>query len=97
MIRIDRMTEDGTTDATIEETLTAIYRDLLRVPATETDDFFELGGDSILAYELIRRIASTFDVEIPLQALYSHSVPRALADQVRLLLPPGASGLRPRV
>ena len=94
---MNRMAGDGTSDATIERQLAAIYRDLLRVPAGETDDFFELGGDSILAYELITRIAATFNVEVPLQAIYSHPMPRALADQVRLLLPPNATGVPPRV
>ncbi|HSK63090.1 MAG TPA: amino acid adenylation domain-containing protein, partial [Pyrinomonadaceae bacterium] len=34
------------------------------------DDFFELGGDSILATRLVSRVRRTFDVELPLRELF---------------------------
>lgn len=34
------------------------------------DDFFELGGDSLIAIQLLSRIRSTFDIDISIQAVF---------------------------
>jgi len=57
---------------TIQETLAAIWSGLLRVnePGIH-DNFFLLGGNSILGVQLISRIRQTFGIEIPLQAVFA--------------------------
>ncbi|MGQ0383438.1 MAG: AMP-binding protein [Gammaproteobacteria bacterium] len=56
---------------TVAETrLAHLYEQLLQVaPVGVLDDFFDLGGDSLLAIELIAAIAESFGVELPLSAL----------------------------
>jgi acyl carrier protein len=43
----------------------------LDIPAgSSDDDFFDLGGDSLLAVGLIERIEARLDIEFPLDALF---------------------------
>ncbi|MFI8191819.1 amino acid adenylation domain-containing protein [Streptomyces sp. NPDC085946] len=42
------------------------------------DDFFDLGGHSVLATSLITRIRSTFSVEVDLRVLFDDPTPRAV-------------------
>jgi amino acid adenylation domain-containing protein len=74
-----------------EETLVAIWQDLLKVERVGVDDhFFDLGGHSLLATQLISRVRETFGVDIPLAALFEEAptvanLARAVArDQVSL-------------
>ncbi|HET8796788.1 MAG TPA: amino acid adenylation domain-containing protein, partial [Thermoanaerobaculia bacterium] len=68
----------------IEETLAAIWQELLRVPrAGRNDDFFELGGHSLLAVQLVSRVRAALNVELPLHALFGRSRLSALAEAVR--------------
>lgn len=54
-----------------EEQLTKIWQSLLGVgPIGREDDFFALGGSSLIAIQLTTRIRSTFDVELPLKTLF---------------------------
>ncbi|MFG3077020.1 amino acid adenylation domain-containing protein [Streptomyces sp. NPDC048225] len=46
------------------------------------DDFFDLGGQSLLATQLIARIAETFGVRIPLSELFDRSTVGELADLI---------------
>ena len=46
------------------------------------DDFFALGGHSLLGTQLILRINQTFRVELPLQRLFENPSPRELAARV---------------
>lgn len=56
----------------VEKKLAEIYAELLgREQVGIHDDFFETGGDSILATQVLSRIFNTFQVEIPLEALFS--------------------------
>ncbi len=36
----------------------------------ETDDFFALGGHSLMATQVINRVREVFDVEVPLRTLF---------------------------
>ncbi|MHB8814203.1 MAG: non-ribosomal peptide synthetase [Steroidobacteraceae bacterium] len=54
----------------VEELLAGIWQALLRLERVgRNDDFFELGGYSMLALDLRRRIESELGLEIPLSAL----------------------------
>ena len=54
-----------------EQTLVDIWKELLKVEQVGVNDnFFELGGHSLLVIQMISRIASTFEVTLPLQVLF---------------------------
>ena len=77
------------TDA--ERRMLGIWRDVLR---TETigidDDFFDLGGHSMLAARLLARVRQTFSVDVPLRALFETPTIAALCRAVTVLSEGGA-------
>ncbi|MCW5981149.1 MAG: AMP-binding protein [Bryobacteraceae bacterium] len=88
-----------------ERRLCAIWTDLLRVErAGVRDNFFNIGGDSILAAQLLSRIREEFGVHLPMVALFEAATIEAQAGIVsrdgwapswRFLAPLRASGSRP--
>ncbi|MBL1104055.1 non-ribosomal peptide synthase/polyketide synthase [Streptomyces sp. 5-8] len=48
-------------------------------PPGVEDDFFQLGGDSILSIRLASRLAETFDTDLTPRAVFTHTTPAALA------------------
>jgi amino acid adenylation domain-containing protein len=67
----------------VESRLAAIWRDLLRVErAGADDDFFDLGGDSILGAQLIVRVRDAFGVELPMFRLFNSPRLAALAQWI---------------
>ena len=63
-----------------ETSLMTIWKDLLRTgEITLDDDFFTLGGHSLLGMKLFVRIQKTFDVVLPLAALFRAPSIRQLA------------------
>jgi amino acid adenylation domain-containing protein len=75
----------------VEQTLAAIWRELLRLDPTgrngirvgRHDRFFELGGHSLLAMQLTSHLRSAFGVELPLRQVFANSTLSALAEVVR--------------
>src|SRR5262249_58633669 len=67
-----------------ERQLTLIWEDVLGVkPVGVEDDFFELGGDSLLAVRLLSQIGKRMGTQIPLAILFQgHTIVR-LADYLR--------------
>jgi acyl carrier protein len=66
----------------LEVTLFA-YREVLGNPEiTEDDDFFELGGDSVQATDVIALVAETLDVDIPVGLFFASPTPAELAEAV---------------
>jgi acyl transferase domain-containing protein/aryl carrier-like protein len=84
---------------TEEETLAQIWRDLLgvREPSMD-DDFFALGGDSLLAIQLSEQLGSCFGVSVPLRQLMQAPTIASLATLLRSatatrrVAPEGAAG-----
>ncbi|HEX6359992.1 MAG TPA: amino acid adenylation domain-containing protein [Actinophytocola sp.] len=57
------------------------------------DDFFDLGGNSLLAMRLTFRIRDTFGVEVPLKEIYRAGTLAALAESVATATTPATNGI----
>ncbi|HVR07011.1 MAG TPA: non-ribosomal peptide synthetase, partial [Thermoanaerobaculia bacterium] len=79
---------------TIEETLAAIWQEVLGLQRVGIhDDFLSLGGHSLLSIQIAARIDETFAVRIPLQAVFSGETLDALARQVEAAIFAASSDL----
>ena len=66
-----------------EGQLAAIWSDVLNVERVgATDNFFDLGGNSLLALRLISRVRSVFMVELPLVSLFKAPTLEGLAAEI---------------
>jgi amino acid adenylation domain-containing protein len=64
----------------VAETLARIWADVLhREEVGPEDDFFHLGGHSLLGARVLARVRETFGLDLPLQALFRASTVTALA------------------
>ena len=69
----------------VEHRLAEIWRDLLGVDRVGREDhLFELGGDSLPALELVRRIRESFGLELPLGRILERPTVVALAEALAL-------------
>ena len=71
-----------------EEAIAGIWRQVLgldRVGAR--DDFFDLGGDSLMAAHMILAIRRDLAVDVPIRAVFAHPTPRSLAAALAALAP----------
>jgi len=63
-----------------ERQLAQIWADVLNRPRVGREDsFFELGGNSMRAAQLVARISSKLDVEVAMKQLYENPTVKALA------------------
>lgn len=66
-----------------QQRIAAIWREVLRVERVDASaTFFELGGTSIGAMEVILRICDTFEVDLPLQTVFQRPTIPLLAEAV---------------
>ncbi|MEA2174981.1 MAG: hypothetical protein QOD00_2573 [Blastocatellia bacterium] len=67
----------------IEERLVSIWTSLLGINRVGVNDnYFELGGDSLLATQLASQVRKVFDVELPLADLFQHPTLNELAASI---------------
>jgi len=82
----------------IEETLAALWQELLAVARVgASDDFFALGGHSLLATQLTSRLSPRLGREVPLRLVFEAPVLRDLAAAIAAeeAAPPPAAGTPP--
>jgi amino acid adenylation domain-containing protein len=70
-----------------EEALAHIWANVLGIERVGArDDFFDLGGNSLSATQLVLRVREAFDTELPLRALFKHSTVAELASLIEEIL-----------
>jgi len=70
-------------DNPIEEMLARLWSELLGVERfSPRDDFFEQGGDSILATKLASLVRNTFKITLPLEVIFYHPTLAGLAARI---------------
>jgi len=79
--------EDFTaTESGIEQFIVNIWQELLGVePIGIHDDFFKLGGHSLLGTQVLARLRERFKVDISLRTIFEASTPAELAQYIRVL------------
>lgn len=71
----------------MEEQIAEIWADVLGGGQPHVDDrFFDVGGQSLKAMQLVSRIRDTFQVELPIRAVFEHPTIAGLAECVEELL-----------
>lgn len=82
----------------LEEILAEVWKELLGVPqVAPEDDFFTIGGDSLLAIRFRTRLQRRLDTAVASHALLEHPTFGALLDHLRSLRPTPADITRSRI
>jgi acyl carrier protein len=79
-----------------EDKLAAIWREVLRTDKEfgVTDNFFNLGGDSLLAMQILARIRRSFQVEVSIRSLFDRPSIEELGQEIEKAK---ASGAKPKI
>ncbi|CAL9609264.1 Chondramide synthase cmdD [Streptomyces sp. enrichment culture] len=77
-------TSTATADATATvDLLVAVYRETLGTAGLDRDsDFYEVGGDSLTAFQITGRIQEALGVEVPVSLVFAYPTPADLASVV---------------
>ncbi len=88
---IDDLSPGGRSDeagprSPLEQALCGFWAELLGFESIGVNgNFFDLGGDSLLAMKLVAALRSTHRLDVPVGAVFEHSTPRKLAHYLVLL------------
>lgn len=70
-----------------ERTLVGIWQELLGIDRIGIDDdFFELGGDSLIGTQVITRIQRSFGVKVATRCVYTHPTVRSMSEVIEATL-----------
>lgn len=79
-----------------ERAIAQIWRNLFNLKSIRTDqNFFALGGDSMLALQLVEELEQTFDAELPLSTVFEAPTIQQLAQQIESCNSPSFYSLVP--
>jgi amino acid adenylation domain-containing protein len=87
-----RMEEEGRTEkklvlprTPVEEVVAGIWAELLRVEEISVEDnFFQVGGHSLMATRILTRVRNAFLVDLPLRVLFEFPTVTGLAEQIEI-------------
>jgi acyl carrier protein len=81
----ERATDAGTEpEGEVEARIAAIWREVLSVERVgRHDDFFALGGHSLLSARIAARLGTEFELEVPVTIVFEHPTVAGLAGVVR--------------
>jgi len=75
--------ESGATQTDLQHAVATIFAEVVGVEQVgATDDFFDLGGDSLRAFQVISRIRARFDVNLSIATVFAKLTVAELADEI---------------
>ena len=82
--RTEPQVESSAPRSNVEEAVAAIWKEVLRVRSVGTrDNFLELGGDSLLGFQVLARVREKFAVELTLSQLFENPTIAGLVEAVK--------------
>lgn len=67
----------------LEKSIAQIWREVLALEQIGIhDDFFDVGGNSLLAMQIIAKVSNSFEVYLPLHSLFDRPTIAGLAENV---------------
>ena len=77
----------------IEEIVAGIWKEVLRLPSVgRTDNFFNLGGHSLLVTQVILRVRESLKVELPVRSLFEAPTVAQFAEAIQEQITQGRQG-----
>jgi acyl carrier protein len=78
--------DTGTYTTDLPELIAGIYRETLGHDDLGPDsDFYEAGGDSMTAFQIVARLRAVFDIDVPVALVFTCPTPTDLAAAVAAL------------
>jgi amino acid adenylation domain-containing protein len=75
----------ATPGSPVEEMLTEIWAEVLGVDRVSiNDNFFEVGGNSVLATQVVSRVRNAFNLELPLRTIFELPTAKGLARSIEM-------------
>jgi iturin family lipopeptide synthetase A len=80
----------------VEETMILLWTDFFGIPGiAASDDFFDIGGDSLKAMTMLARIRKVFDVQLSMNLFFEMSTIGELSEYIRSVKPGTAAASIP--